>query len=337
MGNLFGLDIGSSTIKIVQLAKESGKFTLLSLGRIQSPQPGMAGETESQWAEVAGAVKKLINELKLKSKNVAINLPEHEVISRLIWFPPMRESEVRAALEFEAETFVPHPLDKVQMDYEIVDKDENGRVLVFAIASLKSVVQKYLTVAKLLAVNPVALEPPSVSLSRIFAVDEKPIMILDLGYKYSSLLISKQRNVFLTRTLPIGNEAFLRAISVSLGLELNVADSYRQAYGLKSEELEGKVRKALMPLFEKLIEEIRKAVLAFKEEWQEDIGVITLVGGGSSTPGFTEEMARIIGLEVQIAQPFTGVKIASPLTIDVSKEGAHFATVFGLAARELIN
>jgi len=333
---LFGLDIGSSSIKLVQLEKEKDTLVLKAVGEAVSPQPGMEGETEAHLTETATAIKKLLADLKIKTKNVVLGIPEPKVISRLIWFPSMKESELQAALEFEAETFIPYPRGKVQLDYKIIDKDKDGRLLVFVIACLNQIIEKYLKTAKLADITPVALESPAVSLCRVFAANGSANLIMDIGAKYTVLTVGKSGNVFLTRTLPLGTESFLRAISISLGIEVNAAEGYRRAYGLGENELEGKVRKAMMPLFEKLVEEIKKAIFSFKEEWQNEVGLITLCGGGATTPGFTEQMAKILGVEVQLAQPFAKTKIISPLPFEPNKEGARFAVVFGLAARDLI-
>lgn len=333
--DFFGLEIGDSSIKLVQLKKEKEGLVVFALGETASPQPRVNGGSESQWQEMAGAIKSLVKELKLKTKNVVAGLPESEVISRLIRFPPMKDNEVKAALEFEAETFIPHPLDKIQMDYEIVSRDEEGRLLVFVVAVLKQTVEKYLKVLKEAGVTPIALETPAVALVRVFASGDLPTLIVELDSRYSNLIIGKQGNVFLTRSIPIGTESFVRAISVSLGLEMDVAESYYRAYGLRENELEGKVRKALMPIFERLIDEIKKAIYSFKEEWQDDVGLLILSGEGATIPEFTEEATKVLGLEVQIAQPFAGVKLAAPAVIDIQKEGSRFSVAFGLAARGL--
>lgn len=85
--------------------------------------------------EVANAIKILITDLKIKPTQAVTSLPEDEVVSRLIDLP-LKESEVRDALKFEAETFVP-TLDQVSIDYEVLDQDESGRLTVFAIAARK--------------------------------------------------------------------------------------------------------------------------------------------------------------------------------------------------------
>lgn len=331
------MDIGPSSVKVVQLVKKGNTgLSLVALGENSLSSPGIQGKSEEHWVATATAIRKLLDDLKIKTKNAVFGLMEHEAVSRLKWFPPMKEGEIKAALEFEAETFIPHPLDKVEMDYQIVDKDNEGRVLVFIVATLKEVVAKYAKVAKLAKLSLVALETPSVSLSRVFATGDNPVLMVDIGSQFSNLIIGREGNVFLSRTVPIGSDSFSRSVSVSLGIDENVAESYCHAYGLSETELEGKVRKVMMPLFEKLLSEIKKTIYSFKEEWKEDLKVLILVGGGAMIPGFSEEMTKTLGLEIQIAQPFANVAVNFTPTVDVKKEGVKFSTAFGLASRGLM-
>ena len=110
----------------------------------------------------------------------------------------------------------------------------------------------------------------------------------------------------------------------------------RDISGLKEDELEGRVRKALMPLFQRLADDVKKSIYSFKEEWQENVGLLVFSGGGATTPELAEEMTKILGLEVQVAQPFAGVKMAAPISIDLGKEGPRFSVAFGLAGRRLL-
>ena len=335
--SFFGLDIGSSSIKLVQLEKsKEGKLALKKFGETKTPQPGIQGQTEEQWLELVDILKRFLEELKVTSKDVVMGLTEDEVISRLKWFPAMKENEVKTALEFEAETFIPHPLSKVQIDYQIVDHDEDGRLLVFVVASLKKMVKKYTEIAKMAKLNLLALETPSIALSRILAIKTVPTLIVDLASQYSNLIASKDGNVFLTRTVPIGVNAFLRSISVSLGLDESVAESYRRTYGFLETELEGKVRKSMMPILDKLVEEIKKTTYSFREEWKDEIKVLVLAGGGAITPELAEELTTKLGIEVQVANPFSQVEFPKSTVIDVRKEGSRFGVAVGLAARGLL-
>ncbi len=333
--DFFGLDIGSASAKLVQLKKGKAGLSLDRIGSIPLKYPGMRADTNSQLKETRQMLKKLIDDLELTTKNVVIAVPEDKVTTRIKWFPPMKEKEVESALRYEAETFIPHPLDKVEMDYQIIDKGDDNRLLVFIVGILKAEVEKYSRMAESLELNLLALEPESVSINRILAVENLPVVFADINYDHTTLAAGKSENIYLTRSVPIGLTTFSRAVKINLGLKDNEADSYLQAYGLKEEELEGRVRQAVLPIVDKLIIDIKQTVLSFQKDWQEEVGLVILSGKGARTPSLAEAIAKRLGIEVQAAEPFSKIAVPDHLSLDLSKKGMDYAVSCGAAARGL--
>jgi type IV pilus assembly protein PilM len=99
-----------------------------------------------------------------------------------------------------------------------------------------------------------------------------------------------------------------RAISLGLGLDMASAEEYKKAYGINESELEGKIRGVALPVFNSVVDELRKAMTLFTE----DTGgktpeLLVLSGGGANLPGMAEELTRTLGVEVQVAQPLVNV------------------------------
>ncbi len=333
--DFFGLDIGSSSIKLIQVKKEDKNLVLQRAGEVSTPIPLSEANNEKKLKALSGALKNLKEDSGVTTKKAVVSLPESEVVSRLKWFPPMKEKEIRSALKFEAETFIPYPLDKVQLDYQIVDQDDDGRVLVFVAAAPKKIVNRYVDLAKKTNLDFVALETPAVALARYFSIGQMPTLIVDMAYNHSYFAACKSGQVYLTRTVPLGAKGFSRAISLSLGLNEEEAESYRRAYGFQEDELEGKVVKAMQPVWEKYVDSLKKTLLSFREDWGEEVEVIVLTGGGVMMPDFSEELTKTLGLEVQIAQPFADLKIKTEPPFDIKKHGPRFAVAMGLATRGL--
>lgn len=333
--DFFGLDIGVTSARLVQLTKTKGNLTLVKVGSTDLTSPGIRADTKSQLKKVAVPIKKLINDLDLSTKNAVFSLPEEKVTTRIKWFPPMKEKEVDSALRYEAEAFIPHPLEKVEMDYQVIDKDENGRLLVFIVGILKSEIEKYTQIAETLGLNLLALEPESISLNRILAVENLTIIIADVNYEHTSLIVSQKGGIFLTRSIPVGIKALSRAIKINLGLKKREAEAYREAYGLRGEELEGRVRQAMMPIAEKLIREIKQTVLSFQKDWKEEVGLIILSSRGARTPNLAELITKKLGIEVQVAEPFSEIIIPEGLSTKIKERGIDYSVVCGLAARRL--
>ncbi|MDD4107060.1 MAG: type IV pilus assembly protein PilM [Candidatus Shapirobacteria bacterium] len=341
MNNYLGIDIGQSSVKVVLVNKEKeGNFFLENIGEAKLElNESSQNDSGKRWGEIGKAIKTIISDNKIKTKQVVAALPENEVISRLVRLPPLKDSEIMDALRFEAETFVPYPLEEVSLDYEIIEKDEAGRLNVFVIAARNELISAYIKLFKSLGLDLMAIESPSVAFRRMARNSVGSIerlVVLNIGEKFSDIFNVYKGNVYFSRSLPIGGESLTRAVSLGLGLDLVSAEEYKKAYGIKEEELEGKIRVATMPVFNSITDEVRKAIALFVEDsGGKTVQLLVLSGGGANMPGMAEELTRTLGVEVQISQPFVNIdvtKIQSPFNLNV--EGCRFSLAVGLSLRE---
>ncbi|MBU1089160.1 type IV pilus assembly protein PilM, partial [Patescibacteria group bacterium] len=310
MKDFLGIDVGRGSIKIVALSKEAESLELRGIGETQTNNTDWTSGDNKQIKELASDIKLLLRDMKLKDSFAAVSLPENEVISRLVKLPPLKKNEIKEALRFEAETFVPYPLDEVSIDYDVVEEDEAGRLLVFAIAAKNNLIQYYLKLFKSVGVELLSLESSSLAIKRVanqVVGTESHVLLMDIGEKYSSVVCLNKGQIYYTRTIPAGGESLTRSISVNLGLDMVSAEEYKKAYGMNPLELEGKIKNAVLPVFNSIAEELRKTIVSYREEWQNSIGLLILSGGGANMPGFAEELTKVLGIEVQVMQPFLRV------------------------------
>ena len=341
MSDILGIDIGVGSIKVVVMNKNGDKYALEAIGETANKGGDWLKEgNKKSFETVVSSIKLLLSDMKLKQRLVATSLPEDEVVSRLVRLPPLKDDEIKEALRFEAETFVPFPLDKVSIDYEVVERDEAGRLMVFAIAAKNDIIQRYVSLFKTLNLNLVALESPAVAMRRTLGISvsaSESVMVVDMGEKYSDIVIVHNNNVLFTRAMSVGGESLTRAISVNLGLDMASAEEYKKAYGMKEIELEGKIKAALLPVFSAMAEEIRRAMVAYREEWSRSITLLVLSGGGAHVPGLAEEMIKVLGVEVQVIQPFMNVDVSKVVVpINLPTEGCRFSIAVGLALRGMV-
>ncbi len=343
MSGILGIDIGHGSIKLVLVGKDAnGVISLESIGETKSPAIDEKNINDSKYFnELANALKSLLGDLKIKNKQVVASLSENEVISRLVRLPPMKDNEIMDALKFEAETFVPYPLDEVSIDYEVIEKDDAGRLSVFVIAARNDLIQSYVKLFKSLNLELVALESPSVAYKRVVSHGVKTVemvVVLDLGEKYTDIFNINHGNTYFARSLPIGGESLTRAISLGLGLDMNSAEEYKKAYGIKETELEGKIRAAALPVFNSITDEVRKAMTLFSEDNAgKSVELLVLSGGGANLPGMAEELTRVLGVEVQVVQPFVNIDITKiNVPFNLNTDGCRFGLAVGLSLRGLV-
>jgi len=343
MSEIIGVDIGQSSIKITSISKVGDTLVLDALGEAKLAMVDIkTDEDRGKFLDSSlDIIKGLIDDLKIKPKQVVAGLPENEVISRLVRLPPLKESEIMDALKFEAETFVPYPLDEVSIDYEIIEKDDAGRLTIFVVAARNKLIQVYVKLFKSLGLELLALESSSIALRRLVKLNittVERVMVIDLGEKSSSIFNINKGNVYFSRSIMVGGESITRSISLGLNLDMASADEYKKAYGMRESELEGKIRTTVMPVFNNITEEIRKAMALFMEDsGGKKVELMILTGGGANLPGLAEELTKIFGVEVQVAQPFSKIdttKIKTEFNLNI--DGCKFALVTGLAIRGLM-
>ena len=343
MSDLVGVDIGRNTIKLVSLSKLGEVVSLDNIGEVKAPIMEVKTDDDKSkfLSESEAGIKNLMADLKIKPKQAVVSLPEDEVISRLVRLPPLKDSEIMDALKFEAETFVPYPLDEVSIDYEVIEKDDAGRLTIFVVAAKNKLIQAYVKLFKSLGLELVALESPSIALRRVVKSEMNNIerlIVIDIGEKFSDLFNIVKGNIYFARSIAVGGESITRAISLGLNLDMASAEEYKKAYGMKETELEGKIRVVVMPVFNNIAEEIRKAMALFLEDsGGKKVELLVLSGGGANLPGLAEELTKILGIEVQVIQPFAKIdttKIKTEFNLNI--DGCRFSLAVGLAMRGLI-
>ncbi len=340
MSSVLGIDIGQNMVKMVCLSNDSSKIVLEAIGEIKIPQiEGKEINKDKFLVETGKTIKNLLNDLKVKNKQAVVSLPENEVISRLVRLPPLKDSEIMDALRFEAETFVPFPLDQVSIDYEIIEKDDAGRLVIFVIAAKNDLINSYIKLFKSIGLELLALESPAVALKRVLKLGMpmvERVVVLDMGEKFSDIFSINNNNVYFARSLAVGGESLTRAISLNLNLDMASAEEYKKAYGMKESELEGKIRAAIMPVFNDLGEEVRKTLALFNEDIGKPAELLVLTGGGANLPGMAEELTKLLGIEVQVLQPFINIETTKTQPVfNLNTEGGRFSLSIGLALRSL--
>jgi len=335
--DFIGLDIGSFSIKVAQVAREGRAFRLLSLGRAKMPPVNIASEAPKDHVAIAETIKKLLASLNIKSRYVVASLPEKDLASRVVKVPQMSEEELTSSLRYEADAFVPFDLDDAVLRYQVIKEDEKTRrMTVFLVAAPKRLVNRYLDFIKLADLQPLALETELLSLNRALTNSEsEPVLLMNLGFKSCSFAISWQGKIYVTRSLPVAGEALTTALSRELQIDPSQAEEYKKAYGLEEKVLEGKVRKILSPLIGSVTAEAKKAIQFFEEEKKQPVKQVILSGGTAGLPGIASYFVASLGIEAVVANPFSLLNFDQNTFASFLDEGPLYAVAIGLAKREV--
>lgn len=311
----FGLDIGNSSIKAVHLEKKGDQFALLAAGITASPIKSISAAQDKDMTAVAEAIKKLVSDAKITSKEVNVSLPEAQVFTRLITLPSLSDEEIAAAISWQAEPYIPIPADQASIDYQIVERREPsgnvpGGVDVLLVAAPKELVQKYMKVVKLSGLTLVGVESDLIALSRSTAPENQSTVLIDVGSSSTNIGVVKNGQLMVSRSVATGGEVLTRAVSTTLSVTPQQAEEYKKAYGLNPKALEGRVKQAIEPAFKLIIEEVKKTLQFYKTEVRKDeqVGIVTISGGTAGMAEVSTYLTETLGLEVIVGDPFAKVQ-----------------------------
>jgi type IV pilus assembly protein PilM len=334
----FGLDIGTENIKIVQVAREKEYFRLVTAGMVKAPVNGMTSDADKDLVAMAEAIKKLKNEIHVATNEVILSLPERSVFTRIIAVPKMSDEELSLAIPWEAENLIPQPIAEVNLDWEIIPDEagaKSNQVRVLLAAAPTVLINKYLKVLKLADLEPKALETELLAVVRCLKpfFGQGNLVLVNLGGKSSDIAVIHRGNLYLTRQLPTAGEAVTRALTTTLNMDFATAEEYKKTYGL-SGQFENKLVAAIEPILGIVSGEVKKATQFYLEKEQTPIKLMVLTGGSALLPGITEYFTRSLDLEVQVADPFSLIRIDEKSKDFFKKYSSVFTVALGLAMKE---
>ena len=334
-----GLDIGSKTIKIVELSKEGNTFRLRASGVVahKSKTPEHIKE-DKELGLLAEAVKKLHKEAKITSREVGIALPETQVYTRTIKFPQLTDAEIASAVRWEAEQYIPIPVNEAIVQHQIIERRDDTSppsVSVLLVAAPKELVEKYARVVEMAGLSFAAVETELIALVRSLAPEDQTVLLVDFGARSSDIAIARNGQLVFSRSIPTAGEAFTRAVSQTLGVEEAQAEEYKKAYGLSSTQLEGKIKGALDPIFRLVADEMKKATHFYQSEEKGDSPSSAILSGGSAgMPEAASTLTKLLGIEVVVGNPFSKVNVDPEAVKSLSGYAPFYSIAVGLAMRE---
>lgn len=356
----FGLDISDSSLKIIDL-KRKGKLLSLSSWSESAIKAGIIeeGEIKDQKLLVEIIKKSLakINGEKLKTKNVIASLPEKKAFLQVIKMPKMKEEELKTAVFFEAENYIPFPIQEVYLDFQVVRSpkgysDKELDVLIAAIP--KETVDPYVSCLKQAGLFPLALEIESQSISRALiknGVSPSPVFLVDFGKSKTTFIIYSGYSLQFTSSVPLSSNLLTKAVARSLVVDDNEAERIKIKYGLNAflkKELtkkdskvnEGRIFEAMIPVLTDLAEQIGRYLQYYKthadeKHSKEKINKILLSGNGSNLKGLTDFLSAELKISVELANPWINIlpDFSKKIPEIALKESFGYTTALGLALR----
>lgn len=339
MKTTIGIDIGTSSIKLIELGKEGNSVELVAAGSVPMPPKAMSTSLQADTEAVAVAVRKLMKDTNTKTQEVTIALPESKVFTRVIEVPQLSQRELASAIKWEAEQYIPLPLEEVNVDYTVLREAKDtgtNKMEVLLVAAPKTLVDRYFSIAELADFTIIAAETEIIATSRAVArsiQSIKTVMVVSLGAQTTDIAVLKGGVLVFTRSVGSGGEAITRAIAQSLDFPISQAEEYKRTYGLSKDKLEGKIMIAAKPIMDTIVTEMKRSMAFFEEKYaSQHVETILLSGGTARIPGMVVYLAEALNFEVQLANPWVGITKDTRFNV-LNTEGPNFCVAVGLALR----
>ncbi len=339
MNTIAGLDIGSHSIKLIELARDGNQVALIAAGSMPTPPKSLSSSLQADAEALAVALKQLIRSTGTRTRTVNIALPESKVFTRVIEVPQLSPRELTSAIKWEAEQYIPLPLDQVNIDFTVVDdgkKSGSNKMEVLLVAAPKALIDRYINIIELAELTVENAETEIISTSRAIArslPNVRTVMVVALGAQSTDIAILRSGVLMFTRSVNAAGEAITRSIAQNLDFNLTQAEEYKRAYGLQQDKLEGKITAAAKPIMDSIVQEVKRAMAFYSEKYKEEhVDTVILSGGTSRIPGMVIYLAQALSCEVQLANPWVGIAKDARFNI-LNTEGANFSVAVGLALR----
>ncbi len=344
---MLGLDISSSSLKLVELGQDrSGNLVLERCG-IEPLERGWISEGNiEKFDEVVDAMRRLVSKTGTKTKHVAMALPASVVISKRVVLPSgLSERELEIQVESEANQYIPFSLDEVSLDFCVVGPSATsaGDVDVVIAASRKEKVEDRQGLAESVGLTPVVIDVESYA-SRLAAgrvIERLPgggvdamIALFEIGAMNSTLQVIRNDDLVYERDQVFGGAQLTQMIAHQYGFTVEETESKKRGGELPDDYGQA----VLEPFVESLAQEVERALkFFFTSTPYNRVDYILLAGGTASLPGLTEAITRHTSFPCQVVNPFEGMAIARGVREKkMLREAPSYLTACGLAMRRFL-
>jgi type IV pilus assembly protein PilM len=342
----FGLDLSDLSVKAVWLDRSGSHDSVASFGSVSLALGNVVDGEIMNPEAVRGAVESLLEKAgpkRITTRRVICSLPETKAFLRIIVLPKMEKSEVKEAIKWEIEANIPLTLDQVYYDWQILDLNltqEKGKMSVLVVAVTRSVVDQFTEVLESAGLEVIGLETESIAQARSLLAEkneQKTTLIVDIGDRRTSFLVAIGNTPCFTSSVPLSSQMVTEAISKSLRIPFDEAESIKVKHGLGSLAMKSPVYNAVEPVLESIAMEIEKSIDFYLNnlKYSEKVDAIVLCGGGSNMNGFLPYLAKRLGRVVEFGNPWTNVHLGREIPLIDRRHSVQYSTAIGLALRGL--
>ena len=341
---MIGLDISSSSVKLVELGQDESGAYILERFASESFEKGWITDGQiEKFDEVADAVRRVIAKSGSKTKDVVMAMPQSSVITKKIMLPAgLRDEEPEIQVESEANQYIPFSLDEVSLDFCVIGPSQTsvGDVEVLIAASRKDRVQDRQGLAEAAGLRPVVLDIEShasrLAMSRVVGAlpnegRDALVALFEIGADTTSLKVLRDEEMLYDRDQAFGGSQLTQLISRQYGFSFEEAEQKKLAADLPDDY----EQQILSPFVDSLSQEIGRALqYFFTSTPHHKVHYVMLAGGTATLPGLKDRVTELTGFASMVVNPFDNMKLGGAVRESkLRREAPSYLTACGLAMR----
>jgi type IV pilus assembly protein PilM len=342
--DVVALDIGSNSIKLIQMSQTKSGWNLDKFGIAYLPPEAIVDGSIIDSMTVTSTLSELMKDCGVSAKDAVTSLSGHSVIIKKVSMGAMTDEELAESIQWEAEQYIPFPMTDVNIDFQILGEDieGQGQIDVMLVAVKKDVINDYTNVLNEAGLNPVVVDVDSFALENMMEINhvvspDENLVMVNIGASITSISVIVGGLTVFTRSIPMGGNQFTEEIQRRFNINFKDAEDAKKGEeiaGVDSEELS----EVIKSVSTNLTGEIKRSVDFFLAGSQDlFISKIMLSGGGSITGGLIEMLQDRSGLNVEFVDPFNNIE-GGDQELDgkpLKEMSSFFAVAVGLATRRL--
>jgi type IV pilus assembly protein PilM len=312
---IVGIDIGSSSVKLVQLSEQKGGYLLKNVGILPLPSEAIVDNSLMDTTSIVETIKDLMKSLASRAQEAVCSISGNSVIIRKISLPAMTPEELEDQIAWEAEQYIPFDINDVNLDFEILDTDlsASGKMTVLLVASKKEIIDEYVAVFNEAGLKLVVIDVDSFAVQNIFEMNYSPsenevVALINIGASIMNMNVVKGGVSLFTRDVQMGGNLYTEEIQRQFSLSSKDAEKCKITGDYSDKE---RLNDIISRINDTLSLEINRS-LDFYNSTAEDqkIGKIYLSGGGAKISMLPESLSQRLGLPVELLNPLQKISFS---------------------------
>lgn len=334
----FALDIGTSAVRVVQLSRDGGGWSLAHYAVAPVSIKVSSSDAAEDQKKLSEIIMTAVGQSGISTKNVVMGIPSNKTFATVIEMPDMPANELAATIKYQADQYIPTSLDESKVDWAMLGKtlpnSPKNEVLLVSVAN--KYVEARLDLIEGLGFNVVAIEPESLALVRALQPASVPEgkVIVELGDFSTDIVMTYADGPRLIRSIPTGSQSFIKAIMQNLNVDSQQAQQFIAKFGVQKDKLEGQVFRAVESTVDQVTAEITKSVKFFQTRYGSlPVNDMILSNYAVTIPGLSAYISEKVGLPAQVGNPWQQVRVSASDQASLQPLSSQFSVAVGLAQR----